>query len=73
MKNVFQILLFLGLATASFNFAQSDNVSTAIELSTEETCYECKYDQCHATAKSTGKRCKHCVSSYGDKYCWQHR
>jgi hypothetical protein len=33
---------------------------------------ECKYDQCHATAKSTGQRCKHCVSNSGDLYCWQH-
>jgi len=40
---------------------------------TEQSIVTCKYDQCHATAKSTGKRCKHCVSKKGDKYCWQHR
>ena len=34
--------------------------------------YECRYGQCHATAKSTGRRCKHCVSNRGDYYCWQH-
>jgi hypothetical protein len=32
----------------------------------------CKYGQCNATAKSTGERCKHCVSESGDLYCWQH-
>lgn len=32
----------------------------------------CKHGRCHATAKSTGQRCKHCVSNPGDLYCWQH-
>ena len=32
----------------------------------------CRYGQCHATAKSTGNRCKHCVSNQGDLYCSQH-
>jgi hypothetical protein len=34
---------------------------------------ECKYSQCKATAKSTGKQCKHCVSNDGDSNCWQHK
>lgn len=34
---------------------------------------ECKYRQCNATAKSTGKRCKHCVSKKTDYQCWQHK
>lgn len=34
---------------------------------------ECKYRQCNATAKSTGNRCKHCVSSNDDYQCWQHK
>lgn len=33
---------------------------------------ECHYGQCHAKTKSTGNRCKHCVSKPGDTYCWQH-
>ncbi len=33
----------------------------------------CKYGQCWAIAKSTGQRCKHCVSNPGDLYCWQHK
>ena len=34
---------------------------------------ECKYRQCNATAKSTGKRCKHCVSKSTDYQCYQHK
>ena len=34
---------------------------------------DCKIGQCNATAKSTGNRCKHCVSTSGDLYCWQHK
>ena len=34
---------------------------------------ECQHGQCQATAKSTGKRCKHCVSNSGDRYCFQHK
>lgn len=41
------------------------------ELSKETV--ECKYRQCNATAKSTGKRCKHCVSKSSDYQCWQHK
>jgi hypothetical protein len=33
----------------------------------------CKFGQCQATAKSTGKQCKHCVSKSGDKFCFQHK
>jgi predicted carbohydrate-binding protein with CBM5 and CBM33 domain len=56
------------LTTYSFtNTKQSGAVETV-----NETCYSCQYDQCHATAASTGQRCKHCVSNSGDLYCWQH-
>ena len=34
---------------------------------------DCKYRQCNATAKSTGKRCKRCVSKSSDYQCWQHK
>ncbi len=33
---------------------------------------DCKHSQCHATAKSTGKRCRKCVSKEGQSYCHQH-
>lgn len=36
------------------------------------SAFGCNYGQCHATAKSTGNRCLHCVSNSGDLYCWQH-
>lgn len=32
----------------------------------------CKYGKCIAIAASTGYQCQHCVSNYGDLYCWQH-
>lgn len=32
----------------------------------------CSYGQCNAIALSTSKRCEHCVSKFGDRYCWQH-
>jgi hypothetical protein len=34
---------------------------------------KCQYGQCQANAKSTGVQCKHCVSSIGDKFCYQHK
>jgi hypothetical protein len=56
------------LTTYSFtNTVQSSGVETV-----NETCYSCQFDQCHAIAKSTGQRCKHCVSNNGDLYCYQH-
>ena len=38
-----------------------------------EECSTCRFDQCHAIAKSTEVRCRHCVSNYGDLYCYQHK
>lgn len=37
-----------------------------------ETRDDCHFGQCNATAKSTGRRCRTCVSIYGDTYCWHH-
>ncbi len=34
---------------------------------------ECKYRQCNAIARSTEKRCKHCVSDSSDYQCYQHK
>jgi hypothetical protein len=31
------------------------------------------HGQCHATAKSTGQRCKRGVSNAGDRFCYQHK
>ena len=66
------LILFLALAIIGLS---SYTVNSETEIYSQNTIenVECKYDQCHATAKSTGKRCKHCVSKKGDLYCWQHR
>lgn len=44
----------------------------SIQTEKKERPGECKYSQCQATSKNTGKQCKHCVSNDGDLYCWQH-
>ena len=60
-------LMFVGISTTSFENPGSRTSSENQEL------LECHYGQCKATAKSTGKQCRHCVSNEGDSYCWQHR
>ncbi len=70
MKNLlFSLLLTFGLLGFTTNNVITPDVQIA-KKSTETV--ECKWAQCSATAKSTGKRCKHCVSEKGDTYCWQH-
>jgi hypothetical protein len=61
----FAMMSFMVQPVQVGNSYDGDN-STYIE-------YTCKYGQCYATAKSTGQRCKHCVSNKGDKYCYQHK
>lgn len=69
-KIIFGIYLFVALGVSySFSSPESNNLFSN-EVSIEN--YDCKYGQCQATAKSTGNRCKHCVSKKGDSYCWQH-
>ena len=72
LKSLF-ILLVVFIACTSFNKANSSNSLTLIQENQTEEISTCKYGHCQATAKSTGNRCKHCVSNKGDKYCWQHR
>ena len=38
----------------------------------QKTRQSCQYGQCHAIAISTNKRCLHCVSDFGDRFCYQH-
>lgn len=66
-----KIALFslLALGLLSFSFDAATPVSTSINAPTAT----CKYGQCKGTAKSTGNRCKHCVSNAGDSYCYQHK
>lgn len=69
MKKILLLLLIpLLLSSFSTNITSENNTFTLdFEL------IECKYGQCKATAKSTGNRCKHCVSNEGDSNCWQHK
>ena len=70
MKKVLLLVFtFLTLTIFSFDSFKSKIVDTCV--ASEEL--ECRFRQCHATAKSTGKRCKHCVSKEYDYYCWQHK
>ena len=66
MKN---ILIALVLATSLVSF----NPINKVVNSSAKIVLACKFGQCQATAKSTGKQCKHCVSNDGDTYCFQHK
>ena len=63
------IIIFVSLITMSF-LPERENQNIK-EDSVENV--ECKIRQCNATAKSTGKRCKHCVSNDSDYQCYQHK
>ena len=64
---LFSALAIIGLSSYSTSLVLDSYSNPVIEN------LECKYGQCQATAKSTNKRCKHCVSKKGDSYCWQHK
>ena len=57
------VLLVLVLSLAGCN-SSGEKVDRGSE--------DCHYSQCLAIAKSTGERCRHCVSNKGDEFCWQH-
>ncbi len=64
------LLSAIGIACLlSFKTLEEVNRNT-LEISSNYS--ECKYNQCQATAKSTGNQCKHCVSNSGDSFCYQH-
>lgn len=63
--------ILVAVSLSSFNI-NPDLEKANTESEKKENRLECKYSQCQATAKSTGKQCKHCVSNDGDLYCWQH-
>lgn len=69
MKKI-ALLSILALGLWSFNADSSTIKKPEKQQTTSATC---KFGQCKGTAKSTGKRCKHCVSKSGDKYCYQHK
>ncbi len=77
MKKRFRILTTIAMITVFsagvYSFANSNDHHPQRTTVEETVSMTCKYDQCRATAKSTGQRCRHCVSNYGDSYCWQHK
>jgi len=64
-----KIILSFILATSLLSFTPNEKPTP----SKAEISQTCKHGQCQATAKSTGKQCKHCVSNTGDKFCYQHK
>lgn len=69
MKNLFLVVLLFG---TSFSFAGTNKILKT-SFSINKNSVECRFSQCQATAKSTGKQCLHCVSNSGDKFCYQHK
>lgn len=69
MKNLIILISFISF-NLSFN---SIKFNIANDYQFVKIYNECKYGQCQGIAKSTGNRCKHCVSNSGDKYCYQHK
>ena len=68
MKKIILIAIF---SFVTMSFISVEDVNTIKETKIENV--KCKFRQCNATAKSTGKRCKHCVSKKEDYQCYQHK
>ena len=68
MKKIIFILLASFITMSFFSVSNSADVKEVVIENVE-----CKFRQCNAKAKSTGKRCKHCVSKSRDYQCWQHK
>lgn len=73
MKKLILLILTLGLFSFSTLSLEKTETKTSVKKTERTVNSDCKYGQCEATAKSTGKRCLHCVSEKGDSYCWQHK
>jgi hypothetical protein len=68
-----KLLFSLVLAFGLLGFTSNNIINPEVQITKKTTeVVECKWAQCSATAKSTKKRCLHCVSEEGDTYCWQH-
>ena len=69
MKKLLLLLFFIPLITMSFL-----SIDKSKEIKVEKVeILKCKIRQCNATAKFTGKRCKHFVSKKEDYQCYQHK
>lgn len=69
IPNAFSLPIFLTVIITAFLLAFAPEASPD-QLNLQLTA--CEHGQCHATATSTGERCRHCVSEAGDRFCWQH-
>jgi hypothetical protein len=67
------ILIAFLISFSFLSFTTFENLDSGKTISAEIIKQDCKNGQCQATAKSTGKQCKHCVSNAGDKFCYQHK
>jgi len=71
IKNL--VLILATFISMSFGYENGvDNILIPPSFN-QNSSLACNYGQCHAIAKSTNMRCKHCVSNSGDRYCYQHR
>jgi hypothetical protein len=68
IKGIKTITLGLSLVLILGSFVAHNTAPETIQYKEAD----CKYRQCKAIAKSTDKRCKHCVSNADDLYCYQH-
>lgn len=67
-------MLTLALASLALLATPAPVAQNQTQVSaTEKAAIDCNFGQCNAIARSTGQRCKHCVSNRGDLYCWQHK
>tara|TARA_B110000879_G_C10734344_1_gene341617 strand:- start:149 stop:379 length:231 start_codon:yes stop_codon:yes gene_type:complete len=73
LKKVFLSSLSVLFLLVTLSFTLNDGTSTLVGTTPEVETVACKIRQCNATAKSTGNRCKHCVSDQADYKCWQHK
>lgn len=73
MKKFVLLILMLGLFSFTPMSFDKSETRTSVKKSEKVVSSDCRFGQCQATAKSTGKQCKHCVSEKGDLYCWQHK
>lgn len=73
MKKIISLITLIIVIAFSYTISNSNSIGFHSETNTLIEELACKHGQCHATAISTGNRCKHCVSNEGDKFCWQHK
>lgn len=71
-KNIKYLRSWFGVLIIFLSLLSFKSINDSESKVLDKTEYNCKYGQCHAIAKSTKLRCKHCVSNSGDRYCWQH-